>query len=183
MAAPQRAHSVTAPQVGPVCSPRSVAAHAKGAIKPMESTFTQFNLVDKTKKLNWVALLANAEFFFNDAQNEQIAENLRERVRYLTEKGEEVEMLFVCEPEWLERLFPEEAKKLRRPAVALLCPDQSWMTFMRIRLDRVIEVKLPNMSAEEVAVSTQQVPKFPPPANWTAPYKPYAWGWWERFML
>lgn len=37
-------------------------------------------------------------------------------------------MLFVCEPEWLERLFPEEAKKIRRPAVALLCPDKHWMT-------------------------------------------------------
>lgn len=73
-------------------------------------------------------MLANAEFFFNDAQNEQIAENLRERVRYLSEKGEDVDMLFVCEPEWLERLFPEQAKRLRRPAVALLCPDRSWMT-------------------------------------------------------
>jgi hypothetical protein len=54
---------------------------------------------------------------------------------------------------------------------------------MRIRLDRVIQVSLPNMSAEEAATSTQPVPKFPPPANWTAPYKPYAWGWWERFMI
>lgn len=35
---------------------------------------------------DWYALLASAEFFFNDAQNEQMAENLRERVRYLTEK-------------------------------------------------------------------------------------------------
>lgn len=54
---------------------------------------------------------------------------------------------------------------------------------MRIRLDRVIEVSLPNMSAEEVATCGQPVPKFPPPAKWTAPYKPYAWGWWDRFML
>jgi hypothetical protein len=181
--AQQRSLSVVAPKVGSITSQRSVAANAKGAIKPMEATFTDFKLIDKTKKQDWVALIAGAEFFFNDAQNEQVAENLRERVRYLTEKGQEVEMLFVCEPEWLDRLFPEEAKKLRRPAVALLCPDKSWMTFMRIRLDRVIQVSLPNMSAEEAATSTQPVPKFPPPANWTAPYKPYAWGWWERFMI
>jgi hypothetical protein len=174
--AQQRSLSVVAPKVGSITSQRSVAANAKGAIKPMEATFTDFKLIDKTKKVgagvggrgcrrrrlaavllpqpalfprlpstlalsplarlprlppvqqDWVALIAGAEFFFNDAQNEQVAENLRERVRYLTEKGQEVEMLFVCEPEWLDRLFPEEAKKLRRPAVALLCPDKSWMT-------------------------------------------------------
>ncbi|EFN51534.1 hypothetical protein CHLNCDRAFT_59241 [Chlorella variabilis] len=178
-----RAPGVAKPRVGDTRSQRNVAAHAKGAIKPMEATFTEFKLIDKSQKQDWIALLANAEFFFNDAQNEQIAENLRERVRYLSEKGEDVDMLFVCEPEWLERLFPEQAKRLRRPAVALLCPDRSWMTFMRIRLDRVIEVSLPNMSAEEVATCGQPVPKFPPPAKWTAPYKPYAWGWWDRFML
>ncbi|KAL4421740.1 hypothetical protein ABPG77_002356 [Micractinium sp. CCAP 211/92] len=180
--APQQPR-VNALKVGAITPQRNVAAHAKGAIKPMEATFIEFQLVDKSKKQDWYALLASAEFFFNDAQNEQMAENLRERVRYLTEKGEEVDMLFVCEPEWLERLFPEEAKKIRRPAVALLCPDKNWMTFMRLRLDRVIQVQLKDMTAEEVATSTQPVPKFPPPAKWTAPYKPYAWGWWDRFML
>ena len=30
----------------------------------------------------------------------------------------------------------------------------------------------------------RQVPKFKIDAEkWTAPYVPYAWGWWERFML
>jgi len=43
-------------------------------------------------------------------------------------QNEDVEMLFVCEPAWLEKMFPEEAKKLRRPAVALLCPDKTWTT-------------------------------------------------------
>ena len=77
---------------------------------------------------DWIALVAHADFFFNDVQNESMAENLRERVRYLGERGEDVNMLFVCEPEWLDRLFPEEAKRVRRPAVALLCPDKMWMT-------------------------------------------------------
>lgn len=122
---------------------------------------------------------------------------------------------------------------------------------MRIRLDRVIEVSLPNMTAAEVATSTQvresrwesaawegpgsaargrraggrgclcpggprasprhprlvascltpaaaplflplvsapplkqEVPKFKIDAEtWNAPYVPYAYGWWERFML
>lgn len=178
-----RPAGVNAPKVGAITTQRNVAAHAKGAIKPMEATFTDFKLVDKSTKTTWYALLASAEFFFNDAQNEQVAENLRERVRYLNEQGRDVEMLFACEPAWLEKMFPEEAKKIRRPAVALLCPDKNWMTFMRIRMDRVIEVSLPDMTAEEVATSTQPVPKFPPPTNWTAPYVPYAWGWWDRFML
>jgi hypothetical protein len=54
---------------------------------------------------------------------------------------------------------------------------------MRLRLDRVMEMSLPNMTAEEVATSGAPVPNYPPPANWTAPYVPYAQGWWERFML
>lgn len=30
----------------------------------------------------WYALVANAEFWFNDVQNESLAEQLRERVRF-----------------------------------------------------------------------------------------------------
>ena len=47
----QRAVSVVAPKVGGITSQRNVAAHAKGAIKPMEATFTEFKLVDKSKKV------------------------------------------------------------------------------------------------------------------------------------
>ncbi len=69
------------------------------------------------------------------------------------------------------------------PTPALPTPTHSACSFRRLRLDRVIQVQLKDMTAEEVATSTQPVPKFPPPAKWTAPYKPYAWGWWDRFML
>lgn len=132
---------------------------------------------------DWIALVASADFFFNDVQNESIAENMRERVRYLGEKvraaapprrrcrrsptaggrrpalcalwqrprraprvralppqtskpppppqtpqGEDVEMFFVCEPKWLQEKFPAEAAKCKRPAVALVCPDRTWVT-------------------------------------------------------
>lgn len=43
-------------------------------------------------------------------------------------QGEPVEMLFACEPKWLEEKFPAEAAKCKRPAVALICPDKTWMT-------------------------------------------------------
>ena len=54
---------------------------------------------------------------------------------------------------------------------------------MKLRLDRVLKVELGEMSVEEVARSTQAVPDFKPPEKWTAPYTPYAAGWWEVFML
>jgi hypothetical protein len=44
----QRAAGASAPKVG-LASQRSVAAQAN--IKPMEATFTDFNLVDKTQKV------------------------------------------------------------------------------------------------------------------------------------
>ena len=44
----QRAASASAPKVG-LASQRAVAAQAN--IKPMEATFTDFNLVDKTQKV------------------------------------------------------------------------------------------------------------------------------------
>lgn len=46
----QRAVGVVAPKVGRPSS-RNVAAHAKGAIKPMEATFTDFELIDKNTKV------------------------------------------------------------------------------------------------------------------------------------
>lgn len=48
--APQQPR-VNAPKVGAITPQRNVAAHAKGAIKPMEATFTEFTLVDKSKKV------------------------------------------------------------------------------------------------------------------------------------
>jgi hypothetical protein len=53
---------------------------------------------------------------------------------------------------------------------------------MKLRLDRVLELELDGMSNEEVFKSLGPVPEFKPPAVWTAPYPPYAYGWWEAFM-
>lgn len=47
----QRAAAFNAPKVGSMTAQRNVAAHAKGAIKPMEATFTDFKLVDKSHKV------------------------------------------------------------------------------------------------------------------------------------
>ena len=48
----------------------------------------------------------------------------------------------VPEPAWLDARFPAEAKKVGRPCVALVSTNTYWMTFMKLRLDRVLVIKL-----------------------------------------
>ena len=35
---------------------------------------------------------------------------------------------------------------------------------------------------QQVFSSGGPVPEFQPPEKWTAPYSPYAYGWWEAFF-
>lgn len=130
----------------------------------------------------WFACVARAEFFFNDVQNEALAEQLRELKRYYEECGREQDFFFVCEPEWLNQ-FPE-AKSVKRPAVALISTDKQWITFMKLRLDRVLKLDLGNMSIDKATKSTAEVPDFniKESKEWVAPYTPYSKGWWEVFM-
>lgn len=76
----------------------------------------------------WVALVASADFYFNDIQNETLAEQLRELKRYYEETGREQDFFFACEPAWLDR-YPE-AKMVKKPAVALVSTDKTWMTYV-----------------------------------------------------
>jgi hypothetical protein len=74
----------------------------------------------------WFALVARADFFFNDVQNEALAEQLRELKRYYEEIDRTLDFFFVSEPEWLSN-FPE-AKAVKRPSVALISTDKTWIT-------------------------------------------------------
>jgi hypothetical protein len=76
----------------------------------------------------WYALVANAEFFCNDVQNEPLAEQLRERVRYFKEQNREMDFYLVPNPQWLDAKFPEQAKQVRRPCMALVSTDKQWIT-------------------------------------------------------
>lgn len=40
----------------------------------------------------------------------------------------QADFFLACEPSWLEKRFPDKAARCRRPAVALLSPDKTWMT-------------------------------------------------------
>lgn len=76
----------------------------------------------------WYALVANAEFFFADPQNESVAEQLRERVRFFKEQNKEIDFYIVPNPTWLDTKYPAEAKQVRRPCVALVSTDKLWIT-------------------------------------------------------
>jgi hypothetical protein len=75
----------------------------------------------------WYALVASADFFFNDPQNESMAEQLRERVRFFGEQNRERDFYIVPEPKWLDAQYPELAKKVKRPCVALVSTDKNWI--------------------------------------------------------
>ena len=129
----------------------------------------------------WYALVANAEFFCNDPQNEPMAEQLRERVRYYKEQGRETDFYLVPNPAWLDAKFPAKAKQVARPCMALVSTDVQWITFMKLRLDRVMKLELTGMSQQEALAAGAALPEFPKPAKWTAPYPMYTPGWWKAF--
>ena len=76
----------------------------------------------------WYVLVANAEFMLHDVQNEAFAEQLRERVRLFGEKNRKLDFFLVSEPTWLDTMFPQEAKRVGRPCVALVSTDKIWIT-------------------------------------------------------
>lgn len=76
----------------------------------------------------WYGIVASAEFFFCDPQNESVAEQLRERVRYFKEQGKDADFYMVPNPQWLEAKYPNESKQVKRPCVALVSTDKMWIT-------------------------------------------------------
>ena len=56
-------------------------------------------------------------------------------------------------------------------------------SFMKLRLDRVLRLDLGSLTPGEALKSTAPPPEFPPldTKKWTAPYPPYAPGWWKVF--
>lgn len=72
-------------------------------------------------------MVANAEFMLHDVQNESFAEQLRERRKLYNDKNKPLDFWLVSEPAWLDEMFPSEAKRVRRPCVALVSTDEIWM--------------------------------------------------------
>lgn len=53
---------------------------------------------------------------------------------------------------------------------------------MKLRLDRVLVCDLGPVSKEEALAVGGKVPEFGEYSKWTAPYVPYAKGWWKPFL-
>ncbi|PIA59696.1 hypothetical protein AQUCO_00400532v1 [Aquilegia coerulea] len=125
-------------------------------------------------------IVANAKFMLDEEEHFQ--EQLCERLRLFEERNMEQDFWLVIEPKFLDK-FPNITKRLRRPAVALVSTNRVWITFMKLRLDRVLSENFEADSLEEALASTPTKIEFQKPENWVAPYPKYEYGWWEPFLF
>ncbi|CAL1381348.1 unnamed protein product [Linum trigynum] len=124
-------------------------------------------------------VVANAKFMLDEEEHFQ--EQLFERRRYYGEREKELDFWLVIEPAFLDK-FPDITKRLKRPAVALVSTNGPWITFMKLRLDRVLADSYEADSLEEALASNPTTLEFDKPDNWSAPYPKYEYGWWEAFL-
>ncbi|GJP33333.1 hypothetical protein CLOM_g17877 [Closterium sp. NIES-68] len=123
-------------------------------------------------------IVANAKFMLDEEEHFQ--EQLKERLRWLHEQGHPQDFWLVYEPEFLAS-FPEIKKRVNGPAVALVTTDALWMTFMKLRLDRVLRGEFECDSQEEALKSLPIENNFGKPAKWDAPYPKYESSWWTPY--
>ncbi|XP_073146818.1 protein YCF54, chloroplastic [Henckelia pumila] len=124
-------------------------------------------------------LVANAKFMLDE--EEHFKELLAERLRLYGERDKEQDFWLVTEPKFLDK-FPNVTKRLKRPAVALVSTNGTWIKFMKLRLDRVLQDSFEADNVEEALASNPVNLEFEKPENWTAPYAKYEYGWWEPFL-
>ncbi|CAM6085993.1 unnamed protein product [Calypogeia fissa] len=134
-----------------------------------------------SQKTEYHFLVANAQFMLDEEEHFQ--ELMRERLRYFGEQSREQDFWLVIEPEFLAN-FPDITKRLGRPAVALVSTDSTWITFMKLRLDRVLKGAFEaDTIAEALAGGNSSTEiNFEKPGVWTAPYSKYEGPWWTPFL-
>ncbi|GAB2226103.1 hypothetical protein Droror1_Dr00021894 [Drosera rotundifolia] len=125
-------------------------------------------------------VVANAKFMLDE--EEHFREVMFERLRLYGERNMEQDFWLVIEPKFLVK-FPNITKRLKRPAVALVSTNGPWITFMKLRLDRVLAESYEANSFEDALASTPTKLSFEKPEKWVAPYSKYESGWWESFLL
>lgn len=130
-------------------------------------------------KTKYYFLVANAKFMLDEEEHFQ--ELLKERLRNFEERDRKQDFWIVIEPKFLEN-FPDFTKRLSRPAVALVSTDYLWITFMKLRLDRVLRGEIEAETLSEAVKSNPVNVDFEKPQTWTAPYTKYAGGWWTPFL-
>ncbi|XP_057473552.1 uncharacterized protein LOC130761966 [Actinidia eriantha] len=124
-------------------------------------------------------VVANAKFMLDEEEHFQ--ELMFERLRLFGERNKEQDFWLVIEPKFLDK-FPKITGRLKRPAVALVSTNGTWITFMKLRLDRVLSESYEADTLEEALASKPVNLEFEKPENWVAPYPKYEFGWWEPFL-
>ncbi|GMH05930.1 hypothetical protein Nepgr_007770 [Nepenthes gracilis] len=126
---------------------------------------------DQEQKDNkYYFVVANAKFMLDE--EEHFKELLFERLRNYGERNKKLDFWLVIEPKFLNK-FPDMAKRLRRPAVALVSTNGPWITFMKLRLDRVLSESYEADNLEEALASNPTELEFEKPEKWMAPYPKY----------
>eukprot|EP00262_Sarcandra_glabra_P021117 TRINITY_DN8731_c0_g1_i1.p1 TRINITY_DN8731_c0_g1~~TRINITY_DN8731_c0_g1_i1.p1 ORF type:complete len:222 (+),score=27.93 TRINITY_DN8731_c0_g1_i1:91-756(+) len=134
---------------------------------------------EKEKSTKYYFVVANAKFMLDEEEHFQ--EQLFEKLRNYRERNKEQDFWLVIEPKFLDK-FPNITKRLKRPAVALVSKNPTWITFMKLRLDRVLSESFEADSLEGALASHPTDLEFKKPENWVAPYPKYEFGWWEPFL-
>uniref|UniRef100_A0A7N0VEB7 Uncharacterized protein n=1 Tax=Kalanchoe fedtschenkoi TaxID=63787 RepID=A0A7N0VEB7_KALFE len=112
---------------------------------------------------------------------EHFQEQLFERSRHYRPLGFERDCWLVIEPKFLDK-YPNITRRLAGPAVALVSTNGQWITFMKLRLDRVLVESFEADIVEEALASNSATLEFEKPEKWIAPYPKYESGWWEPFL-
>ncbi|XP_044495181.1 uncharacterized protein LOC123218048 [Mangifera indica] len=136
-------------------------------------------LPEKEGSNKYYFVVANAKFMLDE--EEHFKELMFERLRNYGERDKEQDFWLLIEPKFLDK-FPNITKRLRRPAVALVSTNGPWITFMKLRLDRVLSDVYEADSLEEALASNPATLEFEKPEKWVAPYPKYEYGWWEPFL-
>lgn len=151
----------------------------KTAVAAVDSSDPTETEEQAEKKKTYHFLVANAKFMLDE--EEHFKELLAERLRLYGERDKEQDFWLVTEPKFLDK-FPNITKRLKRPAVALVSTNGTWIKFMKLRLDRVLQDSFEADNVEEALASNPVNLEFEKPEIWTAPYPKYEYGWWEPFL-
>ncbi|KDP45664.1 hypothetical protein JCGZ_17271 [Jatropha curcas] len=152
---------------------------AVAAVESNELGSSSPNPPDKKQPNKYYFVVANAKFMLDEEEHFQ--ELMFERLRYYGERNKEQDFWLVIEPKFLDK-FPNITNRLKRPAVALVSTNGPWITFMKLRLDRVLSDSYEADTLEEALASNPTTLEFEKPEKWVAPYKKYEFGWWEPFL-
>ncbi|KAL2488427.1 hypothetical protein Fot_41730 [Forsythia ovata] len=154
------------------------ATSVKTAVAAVDSSDPTEKEQEQAEK-KYYFVVANAKFMLDEEEHFQ--ELLFERLRNYEERNKEQDFWLVIEPKFLDK-FPDITKRLKRPAVALVSTNGTWITYMKLRLDRVLQESYEADSIEEALASNPVDLTFEKPEKWTAPYSKYEFGWWESFL-